>query len=138
AGVGLPSRRGHPARQRARAAVAGKGRARPGASRGRGHGEGSRLQSRAAVNRLRRVGAALIGRWRASLQARVVVTTLVLSGLVAVLLGVLLLNQIRSGLLDAKTRSALTQLDFGLQHADDQFSAIDRPDAASVRGTALT
>lgn len=90
------------------------------------------------MNHWQSLAAPVVHRWRASLQGRVVVTTLVVSGLVAVLLGILLLGQIRSGLLDAKTRAALTQLDFGLQHADDQFSAIDRPDPASIRRTALT
>jgi len=74
--------------------------------------------------------------WRASLQVRVAVTTLVISGLVTVLLGVVLLNQIRDGLLQAKTKAATVQLDFGLQHAADQFNAIDQPSQASVRGTA--
>ena len=51
AGVGLPARRGHPARQRARAAAAGEGRARPGASRGRAHRARRRVQSRPTVTR---------------------------------------------------------------------------------------
>src|SRR5437763_1279301 len=45
-----------------------------------------------------------------------------------------LLNQIRDGLLQAKTRAALVQLDFGLQHAADQFSA--GPRQTDVRTTA--
>ncbi|HMC70125.1 MAG TPA: hypothetical protein VKJ07_13305, partial [Mycobacteriales bacterium] len=76
----------------------------------------------------------LLHTWRRSLQARVAVTTLVISGLVAVLLGVVLLNQIRDGLLEAKTRAALVQLDFGLQHAADQFGA--GPSQTDVRTTA--
>jgi two-component system sensor histidine kinase MtrB len=88
------------------------------------------------VSRLRRGANALVHIWRASLQVRVVVTTLVISGLVAVLLGVVLLNQIRDGLLQAKTRASLVQLDFGLQHAEDQFNAIDQPTQTSVRSTA--
>jgi two-component system, OmpR family, sensor histidine kinase MtrB len=86
----------------------------------------------------RRLGAVLVHRWRGSLQTRVVATTLVLSGLVAVLLGFVLLHQIRSGLLDARTRASLTQLDFGLQHASDQFNAIVRPDPSAIRSTART
>jgi two-component system sensor histidine kinase MtrB len=53
------------------------------------------------VNQLKAAAARLLHAWRRSLQARVVITTLVLSGLVAVLLGVVLLNQIRDGLLEA-------------------------------------
>jgi len=78
----------------------------------------------------------LLHRWRGSLQTRVAVTTFLLSGLVVVLLGILLLHQIRSGILDAKQRSSLSQLDFGLQRATDQLSAIETADSASVSRTA--
>ncbi len=80
--------------------------------------------------------ARVLHRWRGSLQTRVAVTTFLLSGLVVLLLGVLLMHQIRSGVLDAKQRSSLSQLDFGLQRATDQLSAIQTANAASVRGTA--
>jgi two-component system sensor histidine kinase MtrB len=86
----------------------------------------------------RELGSAVLHRWRGSLQLRVVATTLVLSATVTVLLGLVLLHQIRDGLLDAKLRAALTQLDFGLQHASSQFDASDRPDATSVRSVART
>ena len=82
------------------------------------------------------LAARLLHRWRASLQTRVAVTTFLLSGLVVLLLGVLLMQQIRSGVLDAKQRSSLSQLDFGLQRAGDQLSAIESPSAASVVRTA--
>jgi two-component system sensor histidine kinase MtrB len=82
------------------------------------------------------IASRLMHRWRGSLQTRVAVTTLLISGFVVVLLGVLLLHQIRSGILDAKQRSSLAQLDFGLQRASDQLSAIETADAASVRRTA--
>jgi len=78
----------------------------------------------------------VLHRWRASLQTRVAVTTFLLSGLVVLLLGVLLLQQIRSGVLDAKQRSSLSQLDFGLQRASDQLSAIESLSTGSVVRTA--
>jgi two-component system sensor histidine kinase MtrB len=81
----------------------------------------------------RDLGAAVLHRWRGSLQLRVVATTLVLSAFVTALLGLVLLQQIRDGLLDAKVRAGLAQLDFGLQHASSQFEASDRQDAASLR-----
>ena len=86
------------------------------------------------MTRLKAVTMRLLHAWRASLQARVAVTTLVVSGLVAVLLGVVLLNQIRDGLLEAKTRAALVQLDFGLEHAAEQFGAVTQQ--TDVRTTA--
>ena len=87
---------------------------------------------------LRGFASAVVHRWRGSLQIRVAATTLVLSAIVSVLLGVVLLQQIRNGLVDGKTRAALAQLDFGLQHAADQFNAVERPDAATLRSTAST
>ena len=74
-------------------------------------------------------------RWRASLQLRVAATTLVVSGVVTAFLGVILLHQIRDGLLDAKVRSSLAQLDFGLQHAADQYASMDRTNPNAVRST---
>jgi len=80
--------------------------------------------------------ARVMHRWRGSLQTRVAVTTFLLSGLVVVLLGVLLLHQIRSGVLDAKQRSSLSQLDFGLQRAADQLSATESANTANLDSTA--
>jgi two-component system sensor histidine kinase MtrB len=71
----------------------------------------------------RRLVAHAVHRWRRSLQTRVVVSTLVLSALVALLLGVVVLQQIRNGLLNDRARSAVNQLDSGLQYADAQFNA---------------
>ncbi len=82
-----------------------------------------------------RLCVALVARWRRSLQMRVVVTTLVVSGMVVLLLGVVLLEQISTGLLDARTSSAIGELDFGLAKVANQFTAADRTDAASVDST---
>lgn len=48
-------------------------------------------------------------RWRGSLQLRVVSTTLVISLAVAAVLGFFLVQQIRSGLLEAQRESALRE-----------------------------
>ncbi|HET7310794.1 MAG TPA: MtrAB system histidine kinase MtrB [Mycobacteriales bacterium] len=87
---------------------------------------------------LRGFASTVVHHWRGSLQIRVAATTLVLSAIVSALLGVVLLQQIRNGLVDGKTRAALAQLDFGLQHAADQFNAVERPDPATLRSTAST
>src|SRR5438270_654482 len=95
------------------------------AARARRDGERGRLQSRSAmIPEVRRFASWLVHRWRGSLQIRVAATTLVLSAIVSLLLGVVLLQQIRQGLINGKTRAALAQLDFGLQHAADQFNAL--------------
>jgi len=59
-------------------------------------------------------------RWRRSLQARVVVTTLVASGVVVALLASLLLDQVGRGLVATKTRSALSEAQSGLLQAQAQ------------------
>ena len=87
------------------------------------------------IQRLGAVLASVRHRWRGSLQLRVAATTLVVSGVVTMLIGVILLHQIRDGLLDAKVRLSLSQLDFGLQHAADQYASMDRTNANALRST---
>jgi two-component system, OmpR family, sensor histidine kinase MtrB len=59
--------------------------------------------------------------WRRSLQLRVVVTTLVVSGLVIALFASVLVSQIGRGVVDAKTRSALVEARSGLQLAQSRL-----------------
>ncbi len=56
-------------------------------------------------------------RWRRSLQLRVVSTTLVISALVTAVLGFFLMQQVQSGLLDAKENAALSDHKAGLTYA---------------------
>ena len=60
------------------------------------------------ISALRSFAGRILHGWRGSLQIRVAATTLVLSAIVSVLLGVVLLQQIRNGLVDGKTRAATT------------------------------
>ncbi|MGZ6791407.1 MAG: MtrAB system histidine kinase MtrB [Mycobacteriales bacterium] len=62
-------------------------------------------------------------RWRRSLQTRVVVTTLVVSGVVVLLLASLLIEQIGRGLVSAKTKAALTEAQSGLAQAQESANA---------------
>ena len=64
--------------------------------------------------RLLSVRTRVADRWRRSLQTRVVVTTLVASGVVVLLLASLLLGQVGRGLVTAKTRTALSEAQVGL------------------------
>jgi two-component system, OmpR family, sensor histidine kinase MtrB len=75
------------------------------------------------TRRVRAIAVALRHRWRRSLQTRVIATTLLLSATVSVLIGVTILHQVRTGLLDSATRSALGQLSVGVDHAQQQFEA---------------
>ncbi|MFB9802388.1 two-component sensor histidine kinase, partial [Streptomonospora salina] len=56
-------------------------------------------------------------RWRRSLQLRVVTTTLIISGLVTAVLGFFLVQQVLTGLLDAKREAALNDHKAGLDRA---------------------
>jgi two-component system, OmpR family, sensor histidine kinase MtrB len=76
------------------------------------------------IRRVRALGSAVRHRWRRSLQTRVVATTLVLSGLVSILLGITIVHQVRGGLLDSATRSSLGQLSVGIGRAESQFGAV--------------
>lgn len=74
---------------------------------------------RTARGDLARLASEAVHRWRRSLQLRVVTTTLVVSGVVVILLASLLLHQIGRGLVQAKTRDALTEAQSGLAQAQD-------------------
>ncbi|RNL81530.1 MtrAB system histidine kinase MtrB [Halostreptopolyspora alba] len=60
---------------------------------------------------------AVHSRWRRSLQLRVVSTTLVISAAVTAVLGFFLIQQVQSGLLDAKEDAALSDHKAGLSYA---------------------
>jgi two-component system sensor histidine kinase MtrB len=60
-------------------------------------------------------------RWRRSIQIRVVATTLLISAIVVAVLGVFLMQQITTALLDAKWKAALLQLDEGLGVVQQQL-----------------
>lgn len=66
------------------------------------------------------------GRWRRSLQMRVVMTTLLTSGVVVALLASLLLDQVGRGLVDAKLRSALPEARAGLLQGQAALDADER------------
>jgi two-component system sensor histidine kinase MtrB len=61
--------------------------------------------------------------WRRSLRTRVVLTTLLVSGVVVALLASLLLGQVGRGLVSAKTRVAVTEAQSELGFAQDAISA---------------
>jgi two-component system sensor histidine kinase MtrB len=88
------------------------------------------------IDGVRAIGSALRHGWRRSLQTRVIATTLLLSGTVSILIGVTILHQVRSGLLDSATRSALGQLNSGVEDAQSQFEAQPHSNPSSVEKTA--
>jgi two-component system sensor histidine kinase MtrB len=68
----------------------------------------------------------------------VIATTLLLSGTVTLLIGITILHQVRSGLLDSATRSALGQLSSGVQRAQTQFAAQPRSTTHASEQTAAS
>jgi two-component system, OmpR family, sensor histidine kinase MtrB len=82
--------------------------------------------ARRGMRVLRRLMRVALGRahtsWRGSIRVRVATTTLVVSGLVVVLLGVFLMQQITNALLEAKERAALLQLDDGVGVAQGRLA----------------
>ncbi len=65
----------------------------------------------------------VLGLWRRSIQARVVVSTIVLSGLVIGLTGWWLLNDVASGLADSRRTAAISEARSGFDYAQTQLDA---------------
>jgi two-component system, OmpR family, sensor histidine kinase MtrB len=89
-------------------------------------GEAARTGSRTTRSLLEGVRDA----WRRSIQLRVVVTTVALSMSVIAVLGFVLMNAVRSGLLDAKEDGALSEAYAGLSVAQLTVNNSDAEDAA--------
>jgi two-component system, OmpR family, sensor histidine kinase MtrB len=110
----------------------GAPRARPArrgdTSRGRVNLSGTRfsdrrwLDSGAARSRVQSWPLQVAGFWRRSLQARVAATTLLVTGVFVLVVGLFLINQISSGILSAKRHGALVQADAGLSAATKTLS----------------
>ena len=65
--------------------------------------------------------AAPVRAWRRSLELRVVLTTLLLSGTVVLLLGVVLLDQVNRGLVESARRTALSEAEAGVEYLRAQL-----------------
>jgi two-component system sensor histidine kinase MtrB len=74
-------------------------------------------------------------RWRRSLQLRVAATTVVTSGLVVLVVGVLLVNTIISGAMGAKRKAAHAETKNGLRIAQQQLSVVTGANTQSLQLT---
>lgn len=74
--------------------------------------------------------------WRRNIQLRVVVTTLLMSITVVVLLGFVVIGQVRNGLLDAKSQAAQSQAAGGFAVAREKANAPIGPGAGSDESAA--
>jgi two-component system sensor histidine kinase MtrB len=86
---------------------------------------------RAVVDGIRWAGE----RWRASLQLRVAATTVLLSGLVVFVVGMLSIGTITAGVLDGKRQVAHAEVRNGLSVAQGQLAAAPREDSFSISRT---
>jgi two-component system, OmpR family, sensor histidine kinase MtrB len=75
----------------------------------------------------------LLGRWRQSLQVRVATTTVLASGLVVVVLGLLLVSRITAGVLDAKRKTAIAETKRGQSVVQEQLSLVNDASPESLR-----
>jgi two-component system sensor histidine kinase MtrB len=85
--------------------------------------------------------AAPVRAWRRSLELRVVLTTLLLSGTVVLLLGIVLLDQVNRGLVEAARRTSLTEAEAGVDYLRAQLRAAEPGRAgaeAAVEAAATT
>jgi two-component system, OmpR family, sensor histidine kinase MtrB len=71
-------------------------------------------------------------RWRRSLQLRVAATTVVLSGLVVLIVGILSVSAITAGVLDGKRKAARLEVVNGVKVAQQQLAAAAPNDRQSV------
>ena len=81
--------------------------------------------TRETARRARVVGAWLHRRWQNSLQVRVAATTLVVTGVVVLIVGVFIVNQVGDGVLRAKRDAAIRQATLGLTYAKSVFFGVD-------------
>ncbi|MGX7680689.1 MtrAB system histidine kinase MtrB [Jatrophihabitans sp. DSM 45814] len=89
----------------------------------------------AVVGRWIALQARRLGRtWRRSLQFRVAATTMAVTGLIVLLIGLFLIDQISAGILKAKRDAAVAQASAGLDPARTAFKDITPGDVTGVRG----
>ncbi len=88
--------------------------------------------ARGAVRAVRGRAHRSLALWRRSLQLRIVATTLIISATVVALLGVIVLHQVRDGLLQTKVKNALNEQSGGLASAKNQLDARGTTDVGQL------
>jgi two-component system sensor histidine kinase MtrB len=71
--------------------------------------------------------------WRRSLQLRVAATTAIVTGLIVLLIGLFLVDQIGNGVLKAKRDASISQASLGLASASAQFDGLTPGDINGIR-----
>ena len=86
---------------------------------------------------LHRFGGWVVGRWRRSLQLRVVSSTLLGSGIVVLVLGLVVLDQIADGLLTSQRKAAVAETTAGVEYAQSQLSSLGGAEDRELQLTLL-
>jgi two-component system sensor histidine kinase MtrB len=94
----------------------------------------TRLQQarHSAARRARATSASLSRWWRHSLQLRVAATTAVVTGVVVLIIGVFLVDEISAGVLRAKRNAAIAQADLGLDALRAGLAGVDSGDISGI------
>jgi two-component system, OmpR family, sensor histidine kinase MtrB len=87
---------------------------------------------RAAGRRVRTAWSAVATTWQHSLQLRVATTTLLVTGVVVLLIGIFIVDQVAGGVLRAKREAAVSQARIGLNAASSVLAGIDAGVIADV------
>jgi two-component system, OmpR family, sensor histidine kinase MtrB len=87
---------------------------------------------RAAVRRIGSAWSTVVAVWKHSLQLRVATTTLLVTGLVALLIGVFIVDQVSGGVMRAKRNAAISQANIGLNAARSVLTGVDAGTIADV------
>jgi len=85
------------------------------------------------IHRSRPALLQLSASWRRSLQLRVATTTTIVTGLIVLLIGVFLVDQIGKGVLKAKRDASISQASLGLESATAQFEGLTPGDLSGIR-----
>jgi two-component system sensor histidine kinase MtrB len=87
---------------------------------------------RAVVRRISRSASGVRATWQHSLQLRVATTTLLVTGVVVLVIGIFIIDQVAGGVLRAKRDAAIRQADIGLPSARDALIGISAGSPADV------
>ncbi|MDQ1730379.1 MAG: two-component system, OmpR family, sensor histidine kinase MtrB [Pseudonocardiales bacterium] len=108
---------------------------RAGAISRRALSEG-RQAGRTAGRWLAQQSGRLAATWRQSLQFRVAATTVAVTGVIVLLIGLFLIDQISNGVLRAKRNAAVAQANAGLDPARTHFAGVTPGDITGIRQAA--
>jgi two-component system sensor histidine kinase MtrB len=85
-----------------------------------------------SLRHARTVGNAVAGVWNSSLQLRVAATTAVVTGVVVLIIGLFLVNEISAGVLRTERNAAIAQAQVGLEALSGGMAGVDPNDISGI------